>query len=777
VSSFRFEVWPTEYIYITQRFGVNPQNYAQFGLPGHEGVDIRAPHGSKIYSVAPGYVFRVHTTPNNHNYGIHVRVQHRDGYQTVYAHLERASVRQGQDVAAGDVLGLADNTGNSFGSHLHLSLKKEGARFGPWPHNLIDPTPFLLPLMGWQTPAGPYVDGWVMSAAVTISGRLAQVNRGGATLRLGQNQAVLLAEGTVLIVTGERQGAFLPVKAPAVTAGMDAPAPPTPEPEPPPTVATVEGWAWLPFLTVSGQRAVVGRHGINLRTAAGRDAANIGLVRSFSTVTVLGEAVDDYLPVRVRRSDFQGPVQLPETSDSLLPQPGGESNPGQTEGWIARRFATLLGRQALISRLGATLRSRPEPAAASLGQIKAFATVTLSGPARSDFLPVRVRLSDVLSRVTDLPDVEPPDPFPPGDIPAPPPVPIHDTTPGWALTAALRITGDVAVTAAQGANLRQAPRRDAPNLGYIPPQTEITVTGPSQGEYTPVRVDDRALKSVAGAEAPAEPGPLGQTRIGLHASADPHISEAEHAEFVAMRPGIIKVLSFHSAEAIALLAQNHPAATWIVRAFLDFGSRAISPEQFFNDTISDVSRALTVLKGKEVVLELHNEPNVVAEGFQRSWADGVAFSNWWRDVLERYRRAFPGLPCIYPGLSPGYSVTGVKQDHIQFAEASRAAIEMADGLGVHVYWSNVWPMARALATLDDMISRFRDKPIWVTEASNNKGGALAAQKAQQYLYFWQELQKRPRVQGVTFFVASASNPAFADQVWVGHNIGAMIGRR
>jgi hypothetical protein len=776
VSSFRFEVWPTEYIYITQHFGVNPQNYAQFGLPGHEGVDMRAPHGSKVFCVAPGQVFRVHTTPNNHNYGIHVRVQHRDGYQTIYAHLERASVRQGQEVAAGDILGLADNTGNSFGSHLHLSLKKQGVRFEKWPNNIIDPTPFLLPLMGWQAPAGPYVAGWIMSTAVTVAGRLAQVNRGGATLRIDDNQTAFLPEGTLLIVNGERQGSFVPVKAPAVAAGIEEPVA-APGPEPPATVATVEGWAWRHFLTLSGQKAVVGRHGINLRTAAHRDAANVGLVRSFSTVAVLGEADGDYLPVRVRRSDFQGAVQLPDPSGTLLPQPGPDSGPDQVHGWIARRFATLLGSQALISRLGATLRSRPDPAGDNLGQVKAFATVTLTGPARGDFLPIRLRTADVLNGVAAPPAIEPPDPFPTGETPAPAPAPTHDTTPGWVLTAPLRITGDVAVTATQGANLRQAPRRDSANLGYIPPQTEIMVTGPPQGEYTPVRVDDAALQEPSGPAVGGEPGLIGRARIGLHASADPHISEAEHVEFAAMRPGIIKVLSFHSAEDITLLAHNHPAATWIVRAFLDFGGRYISPEQFFNDTISDVSRALKALKGKEVALELHNEPNVVAEGLERSWADGATFSAWWSELLVKYRRALPGVPCIYPGLSPGYSVSGVKQDHVQFAEASRAAIEMADGLGVHVYWSNVWPMPQAVAVLDDMINRFRDKPIWVTEASNNKGGTSPAQKAQQYLYFWQELQKRGSVQGVTFFVASASNPAFAHEVWVGQNIGAMIGRR
>ncbi|MCB0013655.1 MAG: hypothetical protein KDE34_17195, partial [Anaerolineales bacterium] len=76
--------------------------------------------------------------------------------------------------------------------------------------------------------------------------------------------------------------------------------------------------------------------------------------------------------------------------------------------------------------------------------------------------------------------------------------------------------------------------------------------------------------------------------------------------------------------------------------------------------------------------------------------------------------------------------------------------------------------------------RFPNEPIWVTEASNNKGGVSPADKGREYLRFWQELQRRPTVQGVTYFVAS-SRFAFADEVWVhdgqSHGIGAVVGAR
>lgn len=644
-----------------------------------------------------------------HNYGIHVEVTHQDGYLTIYAHLQEANVNVGQMVQAGSVLGLADNTGNSFGSHLHLTLKKEGETYQNWPYNILDPTPFLLPLLGWHTPAGPYTEGWAFTAGIIAIGNLAQVGSGGINLRRTprtNGQLInLVPEGTLVIVTGGQQGEYTPVKVSNASMGMSAP---TPQPTSPPattTQGTVDGWAFSAYMTRSGNLGTVGQYGINLRAQSNRNGANIGLVRGGETVTILGNAQGEYHPVRVRLEDFQGPVNT-----------------------------------AVAPTLGSTAPQTPAP---------------------------------------------PQTPIQP---------PVHDTTPGWAFTTQVNVSGNMATAGQYGINLRAQPRRDGENIGFVPANVRMIVTGARQGEYTPVRVDDDdlqrpfnpAISRSAATEAIAakavdsqlnpDPIRLGSARIGLHASADPNISNAEHAEFAAMRPTIIKVLSFHPASDIARLAQAHPNATWIVRAFLDFGGRNIRPDQFLNDTIGDTRRALDQLQGKDVVIELHNEPNLVPEGMGSSWKNGREFRDWWLELLGKYRQALPGRRFIYPGLSPGPSVGGLKQDHVQFIESSRDCVHQADGLGVHIYWSNVYPMATALTVLDDYITRFRGVPIWVTEASNNKGGN-PRDKGREYIQFWNELQRRPTVQGVTYFVASASNPQFGEEVWVGRGIGSVVGSR
>jgi hypothetical protein len=801
MSTFKFEAWPTEFRTINQHFGANPQNYAQFGLPGHEGVDLMAPHGSKIFAVAAGTVTLVHTNPNNHAYGIHVRLDHGNGYRTVYAHLQQASVRNGQRVAAGDLLGLADNTGNSFGSHLHITLKQQGANYRNYPNGIIDPTPFLLPLMGWQRPAGPYVSGWAYTAGIVSNGDLAQANSGGLNLRaqpsVNARQIDLVPGGTLMIVTGPNRGLYTPVNVSqaALQHGQTTP-PPPPGPPPPPTVNTVDGWGFAANLTVTGNRAVVGQFGINLRATPNRNGLNIGLVAAGSTVTIQGAQNGEYLPIRVRRSDFSGPVNIPDQPPP--PPPPAPTPPDQPPtadantyvGWAWSQYLEINGTQALVGRFGINLRSGPTSNSQNIGLAKGGATVTIVGRPSGEYTPVRLRKEDVLSAASPMPAIAPFQPLPEPDSPPPPPEkPIHDTTPGWAFTTAVEISGNQAQANQYGINLRDAPRRDAKNIGFVPGGAGMIVTGPPQGEYTPVRVDDTILQPPFDTSAPVtdttavpvapnpEPQPIGNAHLGLHASADPGISPAEIETFKTMRPGMIKVLSFHDPDGIRQLAQNHPDAHWVVRAFLDFGNRNISPQQFFDFTISDTHRTLNLLPRERTVIELHNEPNLVMEGLGSSWQDGASFSRWWLQLLALFRRELPGMRFIYPGLSPGHDVSNIKQDHIRFIEASREAVEAADGLGIHIYWSNVYPMETALGVLDDYIARFRYKPIWVTEASNNKAGTPTWRKGEQYLRFWNELQTRPTVQGVTYFVASASNPEFGEEVWVGRGIAEVVGRR
>jgi len=149
-GTFRLQ-WPVDDHTITQRFGENPHIYAPYNQAGHEGLDFLAPAGSNVYACADGDVFDVRPDDGN-PYGIHVRIRHRANgreytggheYATVYAHLSRTLVSNGQRVGAGERIALSGHTGHSRGDHLHLTLKLVGAKTSGYPDGVIDPLPYL----------------------------------------------------------------------------------------------------------------------------------------------------------------------------------------------------------------------------------------------------------------------------------------------------------------------------------------------------------------------------------------------------------------------------------------------------------------------------------------------------------------------------------------------------------------------------------------------------------------------------------------------------------
>lgn len=189
--------WPVDVHRVNQYFGENPDFYAPFGLAGHEGLDIYAPMNANIYAAAAGEVYQA-SHPTDHPYGLHVRIKHVVGsevYKTVYAHLARVFVSPGQQVKAGERIGLADNTGNSFGSHLHLTLKRDGARVPGYPPGVIDPWPYFQAL-----PEGvPPPSGLTLYTTNQLSLR-AEPNTSSARL-------TILADGEELTVLGDADAA------------------------------------------------------------------------------------------------------------------------------------------------------------------------------------------------------------------------------------------------------------------------------------------------------------------------------------------------------------------------------------------------------------------------------------------------------------------------------------------------------------------------------------------------------------------------------------------
>ncbi|MEZ5686564.1 MAG: DUF5930 domain-containing protein [Paracoccaceae bacterium] len=86
----------------------------------HAGVDLAGPVGTPIYAPADGVVIK---TGRESGYGNVIRIRHEFGIKTVYGHLSRIHVKNGQKVSRGERIGDMGNTGRSTGPHLHYEIR------------------------------------------------------------------------------------------------------------------------------------------------------------------------------------------------------------------------------------------------------------------------------------------------------------------------------------------------------------------------------------------------------------------------------------------------------------------------------------------------------------------------------------------------------------------------------------------------------------------------------------------------------------------------------
>lgn len=95
----------------------------------HPGIDITAPKGSPIYPIKAGKVMEISTS--RYNYGRSVLVEHDDGLTSLYAHMGKIMVQEGDKIDEKTELGEVGITGRTSGPHLHLEVRKNGVSRNP----------------------------------------------------------------------------------------------------------------------------------------------------------------------------------------------------------------------------------------------------------------------------------------------------------------------------------------------------------------------------------------------------------------------------------------------------------------------------------------------------------------------------------------------------------------------------------------------------------------------------------------------------------------------
>lgn len=126
-SSFKIDFLPVDGI-VTCEYGkrINPvTNNEEI----HTGIDIDSPEGKNVEAVYDGVIEKV--MEDDKFLGTAIVIKHNDEFETIYGHLSKVNVTEGQNIKTKDVIGLSGNTGVSTAPHLHFEVHKNGEPVNP----------------------------------------------------------------------------------------------------------------------------------------------------------------------------------------------------------------------------------------------------------------------------------------------------------------------------------------------------------------------------------------------------------------------------------------------------------------------------------------------------------------------------------------------------------------------------------------------------------------------------------------------------------------------
>ncbi len=112
----------------TSGFGTRNDPFGSRRHEFHRGIDVSCPVGTEIKASCGGTVT---FSGYKGGYGKLIVVRHARGYESLYGHLSRFTVRPGQKVERGQLIGYSGNTGHSTGPHLHFEVRKNSRAVNP----------------------------------------------------------------------------------------------------------------------------------------------------------------------------------------------------------------------------------------------------------------------------------------------------------------------------------------------------------------------------------------------------------------------------------------------------------------------------------------------------------------------------------------------------------------------------------------------------------------------------------------------------------------------
>ena len=116
------------YVYPTNKHFLSGFDYNE--KTNHRGLDFAGSEGEGVYAADAGVV--VYSGWTNYGYGNMIRIDHGNGFQSLYAHLSAIYRGCGQSVGQGEGIGAVGSTGRSSGPHLHFELMTATWKVNPW---------------------------------------------------------------------------------------------------------------------------------------------------------------------------------------------------------------------------------------------------------------------------------------------------------------------------------------------------------------------------------------------------------------------------------------------------------------------------------------------------------------------------------------------------------------------------------------------------------------------------------------------------------------------
>ncbi len=113
---------------ITSSFGHRENPFGGADVETHKGLDISGPMGAPVKAMAKGVVAFAGTRGG---YGNCIILKHGNGFETLYGHLSKILVSEGQQINIGQQIGKIGSTGRSTGPHLHYEIHRNGQKINP----------------------------------------------------------------------------------------------------------------------------------------------------------------------------------------------------------------------------------------------------------------------------------------------------------------------------------------------------------------------------------------------------------------------------------------------------------------------------------------------------------------------------------------------------------------------------------------------------------------------------------------------------------------------